>query len=85
VKLNNKQVCVERDGRWELISVVLIAKSEPWEIPAYDVILQRAIGECREFKAEVTDTYGRARYTVTRRALTKKELLALPIPIEWLK
>lgn len=85
VKLNNKQVCVDRGGRWELITVALVAKSEPREVPAYDVILQRVIDDRRPPKADATDTYGRACYAVSRRVLTKKELLALPIPIDWLK
>jgi hypothetical protein len=85
VRLNNKQVCVERDGRWELISVTLIAKADPQDIPAYDMILQRHIDGKVKCEGEVVEDLGRSRYVVTRRVLSKRELLAMPIPIDWLK
>jgi hypothetical protein len=84
VKLNNKQVCVERNGSWELISVALIAHPRPLDVPAYDVILQRHIDDRKRSEANVAETHGLNRYAVSRRALSRKELLALPIPIEWL-
>lgn len=82
VKLNNKQVCVERGEQWELISVALIAKHFSWEVPAYDVILQAAIG----FKHKKTiEKLGGNTYAISRRVLSRKELRAMPIPIEWLR
>jgi hypothetical protein len=85
VKLNNKQVCVDRGGQWELISVTLVAKQFSWDVPAYDAILQRAIdSQCRS-ETKSIETRGGCRYAVSRRVLSRKELLAMPIPIEWLK
>jgi hypothetical protein len=85
VKLNNKQVCVCRGNRWELITVALVARSDPREPPAYGAVLQRYIDSKFEGAVEVTESYGRHRYAVSRRVLARTELFALPIPIEWLK
>lgn len=85
VKLNNKQVCVCRGERWELISVVLIAQYSSQVVPAYDVILKRYI-EARDLsEGEIVEYHGNNKYRVSRRILSRKELLALPIPIDWLK
>jgi hypothetical protein len=85
VQLNNKQVCVERGARWELITVTMIAhpSSEP---PAYDLILQRHIaGPAARGDTETVESHGLNRFRVSRHLLSRRELLALPIPIEWLK
>jgi hypothetical protein len=74
-----------RGNRWELITVALVARSDPREVPAYGAVLQRHIDSKFEGAVEVTESHGRHRYAVSRRALSRKELLALPIPIEWLK
>ena len=84
VKLNNKQVCVERGDRWELITVVLIAQSYPPKPPAYDAVLQGHI-ESVSATAERVEGYGEHRFMVYRRLLSRKELLPMPIPIDWLK
>lgn len=85
VKLNNKQVCVDRGAHWELITVALVARSDPREVPVYGTVLQRHIDSKVEGAVEVTESYGRHRYAVSRRVLARTELFALPIPIEWLK
>lgn len=85
VKLNNKQVCVERDGWWELITVALVEKWVPEEVPAYDKVLQRHIDGHSPAKPDSVEDCGSARYAVSRRVLSRKQLLALPISIDWLK
>lgn len=85
VKLNNKQVCVDRGDHWELITVTLVAKADPLDVPAYDVILQRHIDGKAKREAEAVEDLGRSRYAVSRRVLSRRDLLGLPIPIEWLK
>jgi hypothetical protein len=85
VKLNNKQVCVDRGGVWELISVTLVAKHAPHYAPAYDAILQRGIDARGPVTSEEVIDHGTIRYTLSRRVLSQKELLAMPIPIDWLK
>lgn len=82
VRLNNRQACVCRDGRWELISVDLVARA-PDGVPAYDEILRRHIDEPRKCE-EVVEYHHRNKYAVTRRTLSRKELLGMPIPVEWL-
>ncbi len=86
VRLNNKQVCVDRGGWWELISILLVTQCDPQESPTYNVILQEYIdGKCKsKCDAEVDVHRGGNIYVVTRRPLLRKDLLALPIPIEWL-
>ncbi|HSQ58369.1 MAG TPA: hypothetical protein VLM40_21795 [Gemmata sp.] len=83
VRLNNKQLCVLRCGRWELISVQLVSQPDALVPPDYDVILQQYVDH------DYPDSHGRRsyrgnRFAVTRRVLSRKELLALPIPIECL-
>jgi hypothetical protein len=84
VRLNNKRVCVFRNGRWELISVVLIAQPAPEVKPAYDAIVNDLTdGSARPEPYAVVVRRGN-KYAVTRRILSRRELLALPIPVEWL-
>lgn len=83
VKLNGKQVCVERNGRWELISVVLVARTSPREVPAYDAVLRKHIEGGSAGDVEAVEIHGGCRYAVRRRGLSRKELLALPIPIDY--
>ncbi|QJW93625.1 hypothetical protein [Frigoriglobus tundricola] len=86
VRLNNKQVCVCRGDRWELISVAMIAHPYPQDVPAYDAILQRYIdAKSQRGTDQVVEYHGRIGYAVTRRVLSRKDLLGLPIPIDWLK
>src|SRR5262249_19808809 len=85
VKLNNKQVCVDRGGLWELVSVAIVARYAPQHTPAYEMILQRGIDDRRPVTSEEVIDHGTIRYTLNRRVLSRKELFAMPIPIEWLK
>jgi hypothetical protein len=85
VKLNNKQVCVCRGDHWELISVALVSQFSRQDVPAYDAVLQRHLDGKPEGDVDVVEGHGRNKYAVSRRVLSRKELLGLPIPIEWLK
>ena len=86
VRVSNKQACVERAGRWELVTVTLVARSGSGEVPAYGMVLQGHI-DCKPTAQPGTSTvsHGTNTYSVSRRVLTRKELFAMPIPIEWLK
>ena len=83
MKLNNKQVCVCRGDRWELISVALVAV-QPAGRAAYATVLQRYIDDPAGREPNAVGL-GRNRYAVSRRVLSRKELLGMPIPIDWLK
>jgi hypothetical protein len=86
VRLNKKQLCLYRNGRWELISVELLAQTSwPREAPAYDAVLQRYQEQRDHSRTDVSISHGGHIYGVNRRVLSRRELLALPIPIEWLK
>ncbi len=85
VRVNKKQVCVDRGTHWELISVALTSQFSPQEVPAYDAILQRHIDGKPRCEGESVEDVGRNRYAVSRRVLARRDLLALPIPIDWLK
>lgn len=82
VKLNNKQLCVCRGGQWELISVALLWKCSD-EPPAYEFFLEQQLKQPSVDANTVVYCHG-DRYAVARRPLLRRELLALPIPIEWL-
>ncbi|MBN9119929.1 MAG: hypothetical protein J0I06_12335 [Planctomycetes bacterium] len=83
VRLNNKQVCVDRGGRWELIAVALLWRCND-RSPAYDSILQEQVDATVALTDAILYRDG-DRYAVSRRVLSRKELLGYPIPIEWLK
>jgi hypothetical protein len=85
VTLNNKQVCVCREGRWELITVALVARSGPQEAPAYSEVLKRHIDGASGGASVTREHHGPNQYAVSRRVLSRKELRGFPIPIEWLK
>jgi hypothetical protein len=85
VRLNNKQVCVDRGGQWELISIAIVAKHLSHDVPAYEEVLQRGIDARGAATSDEIIDHGEIRYRLSRRALSRKELLAMPIPIEWLK
>ena len=85
VKLSNRDVCVCREGRWQRLTVELIDKPDPATIPAYDVALQPFIdGQFRD-ERKAYRTHGGNTYRVERRFLSRKDLLGLPIPLEWLR
>lgn len=83
VRLNSKQVCVRRGDRWELISVALVARPDAREVPGYDAIIRQHIDAVKAV-GETVEHHGRCKYAVSRRVLSRKELLGMPIPIEWL-
>lgn len=85
LKLNNKQLCVFRNRRWELISVALLAQPLLEVSPAYDEILQGELQDHRATGARTVRFHRGNKYTVSRRILSQRELLALPIPYDWLK
>jgi len=76
---------VDRGGLWELITVAIVARHATQHAPAYEMILQRGIDDRRPVTSEEVVDHGTTRYTLRRRVLSRKELLAMPIPIEWLK
>lgn len=84
VELNKRQRCVCRSGKWELITVVMTAQHTPQEPPRYDAVFQQHLRD-RTGGAEVVCFYQNNRYTVSRRPVSRRELLTLPIPIDWLR
>jgi hypothetical protein len=83
VVLNKSQMCLFLKGQWELVTVAPIPGLAS-QHRAFDVILKRNVStwggdsEARRF-------YGANVYATARRPLSRRELLALPIPIDWLK
>ncbi|AWM38516.1 hypothetical protein GobsT_33130 [Gemmata obscuriglobus] len=41
LKLNNRQLCVCRAGKWGLITVLMTARCTPQEPPLYDAVIQQ--------------------------------------------
>ena len=84
VALNKSQMCVFVGGQWELVAVApLPALYQPQRV--YDVLRKRPAGGWSGDHAEAGRFYGASVYATARRPLSRKELYALPIPIEWLK
>jgi hypothetical protein len=82
VVLNKRQMCLFLGGQWELVTLApLPGLNEP---NGYDVILKRRVGGYSGGEYEAARMYGSAYYAVARRPLSRKELLAMPIPVEWL-
>jgi len=50
----------------------------------YDVVRKRHMPGWPQQHSPAMKFYGAAVYAVSRRPLSRRELLALPIPIEWL-
>jgi hypothetical protein len=84
VRLNKREVCIFRDGRWELISVAIVSQIPPPSPPIYEEILAQYLNNRDKTAPATPQWHGGNRYAVTRRVLSRKELLALPIPVEWL-
>jgi hypothetical protein len=82
VVLNKSQMCLFLGGQWELVTVAPLPGLTS-QHRAFDVILKRHMSAWGGDSA-ASRFYGAAVYAVTRRPLTRRELLALPIPIEWL-
>lgn len=83
VVLNKTQICLFLGGQWELATIApLPGLNEP---RGYDVILKRYVSSYSNFEIGLTyQHYGSTVYAITRRPLSRRELLALPIPAEWL-
>jgi hypothetical protein len=75
---------VERKGHWELVEVTLVMQIDCGVPPAYDVILDRHIDRFPAESNETRDSHAGNCYHVRRRPLSRRELLSMPIPIEWL-
>jgi hypothetical protein len=84
VVINKRQVCVHRNGQWELLEVTLIAQPDQLVPPAYQLIVERHIDRHPATVGESRDSHAGNTYRVRRRPLSRRELLALPIPVEWL-
>jgi hypothetical protein len=83
VVLNKSQMCLFLKEQWELVTVApLPAMYSP---RVYDVVRKRLVGVWSQEPSEAARFYGVGVYATGRRPLSRKELRALPIPIEWLK
>jgi hypothetical protein len=82
VRVNKTEMCVELNGQWELVTVAPLP--EPMtQKPAHDVLRKCSVypwsaDGARQF-------YGAAVYATARRPLSKRELKALPVPIDWVR
>ncbi|MCI0699892.1 MAG: hypothetical protein L0241_02240 [Planctomycetia bacterium] len=82
VVLNKSQICLFIGNQWELVTVAPIPGLCS-QYRAFDVILKRNV--CTWGGDSIASRfYGSNVYATARRPLSRKELLALPIPIEWL-
>ena len=84
IRLSDDQLCLKLNGQWELVTVV--------ELPGphapgsrYDVVLKRRVSAWDRDVDSARAYFGEALCATSRRPLSKRELLRLPIPIEWLK
>jgi hypothetical protein len=82
VVLNKTQMCLFVGGQWELVTVAPLPGLTS-QHRAFDVILKRHMNGWGG-DSEASRFYGAAVYAVARRPLSRKELRALPIPVEWL-
>ena len=82
VRVSDTAVCLELDGRWELVTVVRYTDALT-DRGGYDVVLKRAVspGYCEEGLR----LYGVRGYAASRRVLSRAEQKRLPIPIDWVK
>jgi hypothetical protein len=85
VVLNKSQMCLFLSGQWELVTVApLPGVYSPDRARAYDVVLKHHMNRYGS-DAEAARLYDASAYATARRPLSRRELLALPIPIEWMK
>jgi hypothetical protein len=82
VVLNKTQMCLFLGGQWELVKVAPVPDLYS-QHRGHDVILKRNMSIYGS-DAEAVRFYGANVYATARRPLSRRELLALPIPIEWL-
>jgi hypothetical protein len=83
VVLNKSQMCLHLGGQWELVTVA------PWpdahSPDGYDVIMKRRAAYWDASNWDTMRLYGENVYATARRPLSRRELLTLPIPVEWLR
>jgi hypothetical protein len=82
VVLNKSQMCLFLGGQWELVTVAPLPGLTS-QHRAFDVILKRHMNAWGGDSA-ASRFYGATVYAVARRPLSRRELLAMPIPVEWL-
>ncbi len=83
VVLNKTKMCLFLNGQWELVTVAPMP-GPPQNPCGYDVVRKRRTAGWPPEHANAVRFYGAAVYALSRRPLSRVELLALPIPIEWL-
>jgi len=83
VPLNKSQMCLKLNGQWELVTVMPIPEA-PASQSGYDVVRKRRVSSWYRDVDEARALYGDSVYATSRRPLSRPELLAMPIPIEWL-
>lgn len=83
VALNKQQICLFLGGQWELVTVQAIPAA--FGGSCFDVILKKIIRSgYLHADPDSMRLYGTNAYAVARRPLSRRELLAMPIPIDWL-
>jgi hypothetical protein len=82
VRVNKTQMCILIGRQWELVTVAPLPTSVE---RVYDVLRKRAVWGWGEDQSFAQQFYGAAVYATARRPLSKHELRAMPIPIEWLR
>ncbi|MBN9520406.1 hypothetical protein J0H58_18070 [bacterium] len=82
VRVSRTEVCLELDGRWELVTLAALPdpKAVGWR---FDVVLGRNIGV--DGVCDLVRLYGARAYATARRPLSRAEQKRLPIPIDWVK
>jgi hypothetical protein len=84
VRVNKTQMCMRLGEQWELVTVAPLPA--PYTVGTWcDVVLGRTLSTWPGDLAETQQFYGASVYATARRPLSKRELRAMPIPIEWLK
>lgn len=83
VRVNKSTMCLHLNGQWELVKVEPIPV-EPCRVVVRDVVRKVKLWASCFGNDDAEKFYGSPVYAVSRRPLSRRELLALPIPIEWL-
>jgi hypothetical protein len=82
VRVSDTEVCLELDGRWELVTLKRLPDPVP-DRPRFDVVRKRLVAA--EGDEEARRLYGARGYAVARRLLSRAEQRMRPIPIDWIK
>jgi hypothetical protein len=83
VRVSKTEMCVELNAQWELVTVAPLPTAPQYATSRYDVLRKRTVyywsaDDARRY-------YGAAVYATARRPLSKRELKALPVPIDWVR